>query len=426
MAGDAHSETSLDTGHRTLDPLPSQADAVIVGAGAFGLGVGFALARLGMRGVLVLDQFAPGTQTSARAAGMFKNVQASETTTRLTRRSIEIVTGFERETGVALPFEQPGSLFVARTPQHAAMVEAEIEDAVGWGVAAERLDRQEAMRRCPYIDASDFVSAYFVRDDLYVEDPASLLFALMQAGDRLGMRTIGHTAVTGIDVEHGEVQGVRTTRGAIATPIVIDAAGAWARVVAKMAGAEVKLAPMRHTLRITAPIEGITPEMPIIRITDAAGYARPARGGLMYGIFEPDPLPFGPRPGETMTLDMVPVSQPVLREARERMMRTMPSIEHATSQEDRAGLFTMTADGKFVAGPMPGMHGFWVISGCNGSGFSMSTGLGESIAQWIIGGAPEIDLSILAPARFLDSESSEADLLARSIWQYANYYTPLG
>jgi 4-methylaminobutanoate oxidase (formaldehyde-forming) len=408
------------------DPLPGYADAVGVGAGAFGLGTGFALAQNGLRNVLVLDQFEPGTQTSARAAGLFKNIQSSETKTKLTRRSIEIVKGFEQETGVTVPYVQPGSLFVARTPEHASMVEAEIEDSTGWGVHTERLDREEAMRRCPYVDASDFISAYFVQDDLYIDEPKALLVALMEAGRRVGMETIGHTAVTGIDVKNGEVRGVHTTRGYVGTPVVVDAAGAWARIVGQMAGVDVKIVPMRHSLRITAPIDGVSSDLPILRITDAAGYARPARGGLMYGIFEPDPLPFGPEPGQTMSLDMVPVSRAVLGEAHDRMKRSMPAIANATAQEERAGLFTMTADGKFIAGPMPGIQGFWVVSGCNGSGFSMSTGLGATIAEWIVGGAPEIDLSLLDPARFLDPEISDADLLAKSIWQYANYYTPLG
>jgi 4-methylaminobutanoate oxidase (formaldehyde-forming) len=408
------------------DPLPGYADAVVIGAGAFGLGTGFALAQNGLRNVLVLDQFEPGTQTSARAAGLFKNIQSSETKTKLTRRSIEIVKGFEQETGVTVPYVQPGSLFVARTPEHASMVEAEIEDSTGWGVHTERLDREEAMRRCPYVDASDFISAYFVQDDLYIDEPKALLVALMEAGRRVGMETIGHTAVTGIDVKNGEVRGVHTTRGYVGTPVVVDAAGAWARIVGQMAGVDVKIVPMRHSLRITAPIDGVSSDLPILRITDAAGYARPARGGLMYGIFEPDPLPFGPEPGQTMSLDMVPVSRAVLAEAHDRMKRSMPAIANATAQEERAGLFTMTADGKFIAGPMPGIQGFWVVSGCNGSGFSMSTGLGATIAEWIVGGAPEIDLSLLDPARFLDPEISDADLLAKSIWQYANYYTPLG
>ena len=420
-----HQSVSQDSGPKTQDPLPGYANAIVIGAGAFGLGTGYALAKNGVANVLVLDQYEPGTQTSPRAAGLFKNIQASETKTRLTRRSIEIVKGFEQETGVAVPFVQPGSLIVARTSGHASMVEAEIEDSTGWGVVTERLDQQEAARRCPYVDARGFVSAHFVRDDLYIEEPKALLIALMQAGQRRGMQTVGHTAVTGIDVVDGEVRGVHTTRGYVGTPVVVDAAGAWARLVGAMAGAKVKIVPMRHQLRITAPLEGVPADLPIVRIVDAAAYVRPARGGLMYGIFEPDPLPFGPVAGDTLTLDMVPVNRRVLEDARELLVSSVPAIAQATAQEERAGLFTMTADGKFLAGPMPGVRGFWVVSGCNGSGFSMSTGLGATIAEWIVNGEPEIDLSSLSPARFLDPEIDDRDLLARSIWQYANYYTPL-
>ena len=161
-----------------------------------------------------------------------------------------------------------------------------------------------------------------------------------------------------------------------------------------------KIVPMRHQLGITAPMNDFLPDMPIVRITDAAAYLRPARGGLMYGIFEPDPLPFGPEPGQTLSLDMVPVNRGVLNEARDRVLPSVPSLRNATDQEQRAGLFTMTADGKFIAGPTPGVQGFWVVGGCNGSGFSMSTGLGASIAEWIVGGAPEIDLSLLDPGPF--------------------------
>ncbi|MCA9861229.1 MAG: hypothetical protein KC438_15990, partial [Thermomicrobiales bacterium] len=54
--------SSPASGPRAQDPLPAYAGAVVIGAGAFGLGTGFALAKNGLNGVLVLDQFEPGTQ----------------------------------------------------------------------------------------------------------------------------------------------------------------------------------------------------------------------------------------------------------------------------------------------------------------------------------------------------------------------------
>src|SRR5688500_15074939 len=91
-------------------PLPvTHADAVVIGAGAFGLSAGYQLAVLGAGSVVVLDRFAPGSQTSPRAAGLYKLVQADETVTRLARFSIDIVRGVGEATGVPLGYVQSGS-----------------------------------------------------------------------------------------------------------------------------------------------------------------------------------------------------------------------------------------------------------------------------------------------------------------------------
>ena len=52
-----------------------------------------------------------------------------------------------------------------------------------------------------------------------------------------------------------------------------------------------------------------------------------------------------------------------------------------TVAEHRGGLFTMSPDGRFLAGPVPEVPGLWVASGCNGSGFSSSPAIGEALAR---------------------------------------------
>ena len=131
-------------------PLPvTQADAVVIGAGAFGLSAGYQLAALGAGRVVVLDRFAPGTQTSPRAAGLYKLIQADETLTRLAQSSIEVIRGFSEVTGVPLDFVQSGSVLAARTPEHAALVDDEAEASAGWGVELEKLDAAGCSPRRP-------------------------------------------------------------------------------------------------------------------------------------------------------------------------------------------------------------------------------------------------------------------------------------
>lgn len=80
----------------------SQADATVIGAGALGLSTALHLAGQGVGTVVLLDRFVPGTQTSPRAAGLFKLIQPDETRTRLSSLSIETMLHFEEEMHVQL------------------------------------------------------------------------------------------------------------------------------------------------------------------------------------------------------------------------------------------------------------------------------------------------------------------------------------
>lgn len=407
-----------------LLPLPEEADAVVVGAGAFGLATGYQLAKAGAGRVVILDQYEPGSQVSPKAAGLFKLIQSSESLTRVAQLSIEIVQGFAAETGIPIPHETSGSLLVARTPEHGSMLDAEAEDSAGWGVDLERIDSQEAERRCPYVVADRFRAVYHIPGDIYIEEPRSMLIAYRNAAERLGAQVIGQTPVIGIQLERHRVHAVETPRGSIRTPVVVDAAGVWSRTVGALAGVRVPVLPMRHQLRITAPLAGIEPEMPIVRMMDAAAYTRPARGGLMYGGFEADPMPVETIPPSGFTIDMVPLDMSLPEQFRERMKSSVPAIDAAPMQEERGGLFTMTPDGQLLAGPVTSTPGLWVATGCNGSGFSLSSGIGKCLAHWIVDGEPPIDLSILRPDRFGPDPLDPDQFRAACTWQYANYYTP--
>jgi glycine/D-amino acid oxidase-like deaminating enzyme len=230
--------------------------------------------------------------------------------------------------------------------------------------------------------------------------------------------------VTGISVTAGRAAGVETERRSITAPVVVDAAGGWVRQVADLAGARVPVAPVRHQLLITAPSALIDPADPIARVVDAAVYLRPARGGLMFGGFEPGPLPVDPRhQPSSFTTDDVPLDLSVLRQLAAQVAAEVPAASTVSVAEHRGGLFTMSPDGRFVAGPVPDLPGLWVASGCNGSGFSSSLAIGEALAAWITDDAPPPGMTALSPGRF-DPFPDDA-LLTRGLWQYAHYYDPV-
>jgi len=170
-------------------------------------------------------------------------------------------------------------------------------------------------------------------------------------------------------------------------------------------------------------VPGLDPADPIVRVVDAAVYLRPARGGLMVGGFEANPLPLDPRqqPPE-FTTDDVPLDLAVLYKLAAQVSAEAPAADTVPVAEHRGGLFTMSPDGRFVAGPAPDLRGLWVASGCNGSGFSSSPALGEALATWITTGTAPPGAEALSPARF--GPLPDDALITRGLWQYAHYYDP--
>jgi glycine/D-amino acid oxidase-like deaminating enzyme len=101
----------------------------------------------------------------------------------------------------------------------------------------------------------------------------------------------------------------------------------------------------------------------------------------------------------------------------------VPVAGSAPAAERRGGLFTMSPDGRFVAGPVAEMPGLWVASGCNGSGFSSSPAIGEALATWITSGAAPAGMEALLPGRF--GPLPDDELVTHGLWQYAHYYDPV-
>ena len=404
--------------------LPSRADVVIVGSGAFGLSAAYQLSRVHSGSIVVLDRFDPASQTSPRAAGLYKLIQASKVKSQLAALSIEIIEGFAEESGQPLAYVKSGSVLAARTTEHAAMIDAEVAQSRGWSVEVEDLDQAGLVRVAPYLSGRGVKRAYYIPGDIYIEEPAWLLQAYLSALAARGVQVIGNTPVTGFTITEGAITGVRTLAGDIETTLVVDAAGIWSRQVGALAGAEVAITPVRHQLLITRPIAGMAPTEPIARIVDASAYLRPARGGLMMGGMEQNALAIDPRQDPDFEMSKTPLDMRILDQFTDELGPLTPALGDTPVAEHRGGVFTMTPDGRFLAGPSRQVAGLWLATGCNGSGFSLSAGLGRVLAEWIAGGEPPIDMSALDPDRFGRGPLDEDALVAAGLNMYSNYYTP--
>jgi glycine/D-amino acid oxidase-like deaminating enzyme len=396
-------------------------DLVVIGAGALGLSTAVHAALLG-RSVVVVERATAGSQASGRAAGLFKSVQADELRTTLARRSIDLALTFAEWAGADLEVAGSGSYLIARTDAHKAWLPTEARQSRGWGADVRAANAAELRERLPYFHGDGSELALWCPEDVYIEEPASLITALTAAAGSRGVTLLEHESVTAILSSAAGVTGVETAGRTITATVVVDAAGAWARAVAELAGGDLAVAPVRHQLLITEPTTELDPSAPIARIVDAAVYLRPARGGLMVGGFEAAPLAMDPRhEAASFSTDDVPLDLAVLRSIADQVAADVPLVSDRVAAH-RGGLFTMTPDGRFAAGPVPEVPGLWVASGCNGSGFSSSLAIGEALAATISGLPGRLDISPLSPARF--GPLTDTELVTCGQWQYAHYYDP--
>jgi glycine/D-amino acid oxidase-like deaminating enzyme len=407
----------------TPDGGPLSADVAVIGAGALGLSTALHCA-LRNRSVVVVERFTAGSQASGRAAGLFKSVQPDLLRTQLARRSIQKVISFEEWAGVPVEVRRSGSMMVARTDRHKAFLRTELNRSRGWGVDLREVSPAELGDQVSYYEPSGAEESVWCPEDVYIEEPASLVQAYLAACRLHGVQILESERAVSVLVPGGRVAGLETGHRRIQADIVVDAAGAWARQVGELAAARVAVAPVRHQLFITGPAPDVRGTDPITRVIDAAAYLRPARGGLMFGAFEPEPLPVDPRRQPApFTTDDVPLDLGVLRERASQVAREAPLAAGCDLAEHRGGMFTMSPDGCFIVGPVPAIAGLWVITGCNGSGFSSSPALGEMLATWMTDDGAPPGAEALCPARF--GVIGDETLIARGVWQYAHYYDPL-
>ena len=380
-----------------------QADAIVIGAGALGGSVAYLLCRAGYR-TLLIDRHAIASQTSPRAAGLSAVLRPSRLMTRLAVRGVELLAAFEAETGIGIGLHRSGSLKVARSAALATQIHAEMRTAEAYGVPARIINAAEATALMPQLHAAHAAAIGYYPDDVYL-DPALFTRGVAQAAEGLGAELMPDTAVSEIVLDGDRVAGVRTARGMIAAPIVVDAAGAWAGGLAAMV--PLPMIAVRHQLLVTRPLPEVRPDAPITRVLDANVYVRPCDGGLMLGGYESEPLLLPDVPGDAADL---PLDIGVLQNLALAVRLEFPVFGDLEGARLRGGMPTMTLDDEHLIGPVPGAAGFFVIGGCNVGGLSTALSFAEALCAVIADPREAAAIAPLLPARFAGSDVSEGAL----------------
>ncbi len=369
--------------------LPRSADIVIIGAGAIGASIAYQLGRRGARDVVVLERDAIGAGSTSKAAGGIRVQFATRVEIELSLRGIAFFQRFEDEMGVPCDFHQEGYLFVVTDEPTLARFRDNVALQRSMGGDVRIIAPDDARALVPSLNVDDALAAVWGPLDGHAS-PNDVVQAYAAQARARGVRIVEDTPVTGIVVERGRVAGVLTPAGAIATPLVVNAAGPWAPLVGRMAGLDLPVDPRRRHIFVTDAFDGIRHPLPLVTDTGSGFYCRSEQGAI---LMSPGDI------GATTEYE-AQVDWSVLEVAVEKAIRRIPALEGAQVRHAWAGLRPLTPDGRAILDWAPGVEGLYLAVGFCGHGFQHSPGVGETVAEVLLDGRSTLDIRDLRLGRF--------------------------
>jgi len=370
--------------------LPRTASIVIIGGGVVGCSIAYHLASRGVRDVVVLERESVGSGTTSKAAGGIRAQFPTETEIRFSLEAIRVFERFEDEFGVDPGYKKIGYLFLVSDPDDLRAFEARIALQRRLGVDVRVIGPDDAGKLVPALRVDDLVAAVWGPDD-GLAGPAEVTSGFAKRARERGVHIAEGVRVTAITRDGERMTGVSTTDGAIAAPVVINAAGPSAASIGRLAGIEIAVHPRRRHIFFTEPFPQIPGPIPLT--TD--------RASGFYFRKEMEQVLLSPGDVEDIGSDFdVPMDRGKMDETVTKAMHRVPILEHATIAGGWAGLRPLTPDDHAIIGWAPGVAGFFLAVGFGGHGFQHSPATGRHVTDWIIDGKPSMDLSLFDPARF--------------------------
>ncbi len=381
----------------------STADVVIIGGGVVGSAIAWRLREDGYTGrIVVVERDASYARASSfLAMGGIRQQFASRVCVRMVQHSVALWREFDTRMRTASNaprawFRERGYLFLADDANAEALLAREAAQAAA-GAVQRRVSVDEIGAMVPGLMLDDIRFGLFGPEDGYA-NPREVLFGLRAAAVAAGAEYLDDEVVE-IETRGGRVTGVTLARhGWLRAPVVVNAAGALAGRVARLARLEVAVEPVRQLLfRCTLPHTWPS-RFPMVvdpggvhwRHDDALVPGGPDRIVLAFTKWD-EPA------GENLACDDARWEN----EFYPALVKRLPAAVDVADVHGWAGLYEMTPDHNPVLGEHPGLGGFICASGFSGHGLMMSPATGLVVSELIrLGESRTFDITPFAVDRF--------------------------
>jgi sarcosine oxidase subunit beta len=369
------------------------ADVVVVGGGCIGLAAAIALAGRGAS-VILVERGLPGAANSTLTGGGIRQQFGTELNVRLSQLSAETWDGFEERFGVDPRFRRIGYLFLARTDETAATIEANVQLQNGLGVDSEFLDQEEIPRRWPALVGRGFRGAGFRASDGWANQQR-IIDGLVRGAIAAGVDLKVGTEALALEMSGGRITGVATTTGRIRADTALLATGPWVAQLLDPWDLSVPVTAHRHELLIVEPAERYPEGLPwLIGVDDEVHTRSDTDGRALVGGFLGEDLSVDPDRYSMRADDGW--ARAVLA-AAERLFGVVGPA--AQVRHGWAGLYPSTPDRHPIIDALA--DGLYVALGFSGTGLMHAPAAGRLATELIVDGdIRSVDSALLSAGRF--------------------------
>ncbi|MFJ5994897.1 NAD(P)/FAD-dependent oxidoreductase [Streptomyces sp. NPDC092370] len=374
-------------------------DVVVVGAGVVGAAAALYAARAGLDTVVVDRGPVAGGTTGAGEGNLLVSDKEPGPELELALLSARLWADLAREgLGEVVEYEAKGGVVVAATERARAGLEELAAAQRAAGVEAVPVPPDRLTDLEPYLTPGLAGGVHYPQDAQVM--PALAAAHLLRASKA---RVLTGWEVTGIlRGPGGAVRGVRTGRGDLHAPAVVNAAGTWGGEVAARAGVTLPVLPRRGFVLVTEPLP------PRIRhkvyaadyVADVASDSAALQTSPVVEGTPAGPVLIGAS-RERVGFDRSP-SLPALRALAAGATGLFPFLAGVRALRTYAGFRPYLPDHLPAIGADPRAPGLFHACGHEGAGIGLATGTGHLLAQVLTGRTPDLDLGPFRADRFTE------------------------
>ena len=387
--------------------MKTTTQVLVIGGGVVGASVLYHLTKLGWSDVMLVERSELTSGSTWHAAGGFHTLNGDTNMAALQGYTIKLYRELEELTGLSCGLHHVGGVTLADNQDRFDMLVAERAKHRYMGLETEIIGPDEIAKLAPVTNVEGIIGGLYDPLDGHL-DPSGTTHAYAKAARMGGAEIVLHTKVEALTQRTDGSWDVTTDKGIIHAEHVVNAAGLWAREVAAMAGVYAPLHPMEHQYLVTEEIPQIAEiidaggEHPHVMDPAGESYLRQEGRGLCIGFYEQTCRPWAVdgTPWE-FGHELLPDDFDKIGDSIEFAYRRFPVLETAGVKSVIHGPFTFAPDGNPLVGPVPGMRNFWSACAVM-AGFSQGGGVGLTLAQWMVEGEPDRDVTAMDVARFGD------------------------